>query len=94
MDPDPFLRNSFWTIGLGLSIYWLLITGLHPGSIQRFVALPSYRKARKALIFYVIGMAIIQMSCGLIGLLIYTKYKECDPISANVSLLGPKIKFY
>lgn len=72
---------------MGLTIYWILITGLHPGSVQRYVALPTYRKARNALIFYDLGMVMIQSGCGLLGMLIYTKYKDCDPTLAKVSLL-------
>lgn len=90
MDPDPFLRTTVWTITLGIIVFWILIAGLHPGSVQRFVALPSYGKARNALIYYVTGMGILHMSCGLMGMLIYTKYKDCDPSSANVSLSNLK----
>lgn len=59
--------------------------GIHPGAVQRFVALPSYYKARKALIYFLIGMCVVKILTGVIGMLIYTKYKDCDPVLANVS---------
>lgn len=86
MNPDPFLRNSFWTVSVGITLYWISDLGIHPGAIQRFVALPSYRKARNALVFYVIGIGIFQILSGLVGTLIYTNYKDCDPRLANVSI--------
>lgn len=87
MDPDPFLRHSFWTVSVGITFSWITQLGIHPGAIQRFVSLPSYNKARNALIYFVFGMAIVTVLTGSIGLLIYTKYKDCDPIMANVSAI-------
>jgi hypothetical protein len=86
MDPDPFLRSTFWTVGIGTIFQWIPQLGMHPGAVQRFVALPSYKKARNALIYFLIGIAVVKILTGAIGLLIYTKYKDCDPISANVSV--------
>ncbi|XP_050435700.1 sodium-coupled monocarboxylate transporter 1-like [Adelges cooleyi] len=83
MDPDPFLRNSFWTISVGLSISWITSQAIHPGSVQRFVALPSYNKARKTLIYFILGLGVVKILTGLIGIQIYTKYKDCDPVTAG-----------
>jgi len=86
MNPDPFLRNSFWTVSIGTTFTWLSSLSINPGAIQRFVALSSYNKARKALIYFIIGIALVQIFTGTIGMLIYTKYKDCDPVMANVSI--------
>lgn len=85
MDPNPFLRNTFWTVSIGTTFQWLASLGIHPGAVQRFVALPTYAKARKAAIFFVLGMAVVKLLTGSIGMLIYAKYKDCDPLMANVS---------
>lgn len=87
MDPDPFLRNSFWTVSIGTIFSWINSLGIHPGAVQRFVALPTYNKARSALIYFIIGMGVVKILTGTIGMLIYTKYKDCDPIMSNVSVL-------
>lgn len=87
MNPDPFLRSSFWTASIGLPLYWLCDLGIHPGAVQRFVALPTYKKARNALIYYLFGIGVFQLLSGLLGILIYTNYKDCDPRLANVSIL-------
>jgi len=85
MDPDPFLRNTFWTVTVGTTFLWLTGLGIHPGAVQRFVALPTYSKARSAAIWFVFGIGVVKILTGAIGMLIYTKYKDCDPLMANVS---------
>jgi len=85
MNPDPFLRHTFWTVTIGTTFQWLTSLGIHPGAVQRFVALPTYGKARKAAFFFVFGMGVVKILTGAIGMLIYAKYKDCDPILANVS---------
>lgn len=85
MDPNPFLRHSFWTISIGLTFNWIMYLGVHPGAVQRFVSLPTFNQARKVLIYFVIGITLILSMTGTIGLIIYAKYKDCDPIRADVS---------
>lgn len=87
MDPDPFLRNTFWTVSIGVTMLYISQLGNHPGTIQRCVSLPTYKKAKYSLIFFSLGMAVVKILSALIGMLIYTKYKDCDPILANVSVL-------
>ncbi|VVC39888.1 Sodium/solute symporter [Cinara cedri] len=58
MDPDPFLRHSFWTISIGTAVHLIASVGVHPGSVQRFVALPTYEKAGKSLVYFILGMAV------------------------------------
>lgn len=85
MDPDPFLRNTFWTICFGMPFQSIGLLGVHPSSVQRFVALPMLKKARYALIYFAMGSAVVKILTGAIGMIIYTKYKDCDPYTANVS---------
>lgn len=46
MDLDPFARNTFWTVAVGTSFTWLAQLGVHPGAIQRFIAVPTHAAAR------------------------------------------------
>lgn len=85
MNPDPFLRHTFWTVSIGTIFSWITSLGIHPGAVQRFIALPTYNKARKSLIYFVLGIAVVKLFTGTIGMLIFTKYKDCDPILAGVS---------
>lgn len=87
MDLDPFLRNTFWTSSIGLSFTIISHMGIHASSVQRFVALPTFNKARKSLFFFALGMGLSKVLTGMTGLLIYATYKDCDPTLANVSVL-------
>lgn len=84
MDPDPFLRNTFWTVSVGSIFACITQLSIHPGAIQRFVSLPTYSKARNSLIYFLIGVAIVVLLTGTIGMITYSKYKDCDPVTANV----------
>lgn len=94
MDPDPFLRNTFWTVSVGTTFAWITQLGIHPGAVQRFVALPTYNKARKSLIYFILGMGVVKLLTGTIGMLIYSKFKDCDPILANVSIISQRCRIY
>lgn len=86
MDPNPFLRNTFWTVSVGTMFSWINYIGIHPGTVQRFVALPTYKKARNALLYFAVGLTVVKLLTCSIGLLIYAKYKDCDPVKAGVSV--------
>lgn len=86
MDPNPFLRNSFWTVSIGTMFSWINYIGIHPGTVQRFVALPTYKKARNALLYFAVGLTVVKLLTCSIGLLIYAKYRDCDPVRAGVGV--------
>ncbi|VVC39886.1 Sodium/solute symporter [Cinara cedri] len=83
MDPNPFLRNTFWTVGLGTIFGWVTQLSIHPGIVQRFISLPTYKKARNSLIYFLFGVGVVITLTGIIGMIIYSKYKDCDPVMAN-----------
>lgn len=85
MNPDPFMRDTFWTVGVNTIFAGINSLGIHPGAVQRFIALPSLKKAKKAMVYFGLGMAVVKILTGLVGMLIYAKYKDCDPSLANVS---------
>lgn len=47
MDPSPFVRTSFWTMSLGLSLQWTAMTSFGQSSVQRFLALPDLKAGQK-----------------------------------------------
>lgn len=81
MNPDPFVRSSFWTVSIGLSVMWISLMGVNQSSIQRFLAVPNLRKARQTLVSFIFGQLFIKACCVLIGLIIYAKYETCDPFT-------------
>lgn len=83
MDPNPFVRTSFWSVSLGLTSLWISNLGVSQTCIQRFLAVPDIRFARKSVWIFVFGLIFIKGASCLIGLIIYAKYETCDPLQTN-----------
>lgn len=79
MDPNPFVRTSFWAVAIGLSTMWVSIMGINQTSIQRYLSVPNIEKARQTLLSYSVGQIFIKGCCCLIGLIMYARYESCDP---------------
>lgn len=80
------MRDTFWTVGLNAIFSGTNSLGIHPGAVQRFVSLPTLKKAKRSMIYFGLGLGVVKMLTGLVGLLMYAKYKDCDPTMANVSV--------
>lgn len=83
MDPNPFVRTTFWTVAIGMSTLWVSMMGVNQSSMQRFLAVPDIRKARQTLISFIFGQIFVKSCCVLIGLIIYAKYESCDPFTTK-----------
>lgn len=84
MDPNPFARNTFWTVTVGSTFTWLSHLGVHPGAVQRFIAVPTHRAATAVMLWSAVGFTIIKTLAVFVGLLVYAKYRGCDPIATRV----------
>ncbi|RZF36445.1 hypothetical protein LSTR_LSTR009541 [Laodelphax striatellus] len=95
MDTSPFARNTFWTITIGLSLQWVTLLAYHPGVLQRFIAVPTYRDAQKVTLWVAVGMALVKSASVFTGILVYSKYHDCDPIATQVvSKPGQILPYY
>uniref|UniRef100_A0A182PQR3 Sodium-coupled monocarboxylate transporter 1 n=1 Tax=Anopheles epiroticus TaxID=199890 RepID=A0A182PQR3_9DIPT len=83
-DPDPTLRHSFWIMLLGAPVWFLDGLACSQGMIQRFLALPTLKDARKALKGFVVGWMVLNLIFFSIGLLVYAAYHECDPLTTKL----------
>ncbi|KAG7201898.1 hypothetical protein KM043_004612 [Ampulex compressa] len=84
MDPSIFARNSFWGMSVGMVLTWLSGLGISQVSMQRFLAVPTIIEAHKSIAFMAVGMVVIKWVSVFTGLIMYTKYHECDPIGSKV----------
>lgn len=84
MDPNPFKRNTFWSIGFGMTVTWISGLGVSQGCIQRFLSVPDLKKARQSVWIFVAGMIITKLSALYLGLLVYAKYENCDPVKSGL----------
>ncbi|KAF5288170.1 hypothetical protein FQA39_LY03938 [Lamprigera yunnana] len=92
---DPFLRDSFGALIIGGTVYWLSNTAVDQMSIQKLLSLPKFEDVKKSIIFYAIGLCLIQVFALLIGLLLYSRYWNCDPLlSGEVSRAEQLIPYF
>ncbi|XP_024083518.1 sodium-coupled monocarboxylate transporter 2-like isoform X2 [Cimex lectularius] len=84
MDPDPTLRMSFWSVTFGLFFTWTAQLAVNPGVVQRFISVSSYRQAYRSIILMTIGVIIFAILSMTLGLVMYTAYQSCDPLTAKI----------
>ena len=81
---DPTARHTFWTLVVGGSFYWI-IANTNQNVIQRFLALKDEKAAKRASMYYVIGITILISMCVYNGLLLYATYYDCDPLTTKLA---------
>ncbi|XP_018332183.1 sodium-coupled monocarboxylate transporter 1-like [Agrilus planipennis] len=82
-DIDPTKRDGFWALTFGQIVHWTAIIAINQGCVQRFLAVPTISDAKKALGIFGVGMCIVKSLSVLTGLIIYTKYHNCDPLATK-----------
>ena len=80
---DPRSRQTIWSLLIGSSINSLATYGFDQAVIQRCMCVRSTRHAKQALIISAAISAIIILFSGLIGVILYAYYVDCDPYTAK-----------
>ncbi|XP_046563516.1 sodium-coupled monocarboxylate transporter 1-like, partial [Haliotis rubra] len=82
-NPDPTVRQSFWSLVIGTAIDWSHTYGLSQVTVQRYCALPTLRQARLSVILNIVGVILLMTSVCLSGIIMFAYYaqKGCDPLS-------------
>nr|KAF6308467.1 solute carrier family 5 member 6 [Myotis myotis] len=88
LDPDPFVRHTFWTLAFGGVFMMLSLYGVNQAQVQRYL---SSRTEKAAILscyaVFPCQQLVLCMSC-LIGLVMFTYYKEY-PMSTQQSEAAP-----
>ncbi|XP_047985450.1 sodium-coupled monocarboxylate transporter 1-like isoform X2 [Leguminivora glycinivorella] len=84
-DPSPTARHTIWNLVFGGVIYWLQANSVSQAMVQRYLALPTLRGAKCAVILFCIGISTIYCFCLYCGLLIYARFHDCDPLTTKLA---------
>lgn len=79
-DPDPTTRHTVWNLIIGGYFTWVAIYGVNQTMVQRYLTLPSVKKARTAIWINLPGLIAIILLTSIAGMIIYAKFHSCDPI--------------
>ncbi|KAM9302084.1 sodium-coupled monocarboxylate transporter 2-like [Gastrophryne carolinensis] len=82
-NPDPLLRNTFWTVAVGGTFTWLGIYACNQSTVQRCISCKSEKHAKLALYLNLIGLWVIVLCATFSGLIMYAYFKGCDPWAAG-----------
>ncbi|XP_016995382.2 sodium-coupled monocarboxylate transporter 1 [Drosophila takahashii] len=83
-NPSPYVRHTVWSALIGGFSYFTSINASGQHMVQRYMSLPSLKKSQKASCLFTIGVAIFVFLSCFMGLIIFSKYKDCDPLSAGL----------
>ncbi|XP_068918218.1 sodium-coupled monocarboxylate transporter 2-like [Tenebrio molitor] len=78
-DLNPTKRDSFWIVVIGFTFQLLSLISSDPTSVQKCLALPTFKGAAWSIIYFGLFFALIITFCIFIGLGIHAKYSDCDP---------------
>ncbi|KAM5292385.1 sodium-dependent multivitamin transporter [Ctenodactylus gundi] len=88
LDPDPFVRHTFWTLAFGGVFMMLSLYGVNQAQVQRYL---SSRTEKAAILscyaVFPCQQVVLCMSC-LIGLVMFAFYQE-NPMSTQQSQAAP-----
>lgn len=88
LDPDPFVRHTFWTLAFGGVFMMLSLYGVNQAQVQRYLSSRTEKAA--VLSCYAVfpcQQVVLCMGC-LIGLVMYAYYEEY-PMSTQQSQAAP-----
>jgi solute carrier family 5 (sodium-coupled monocarboxylate transporter), member 8/12 len=82
-NPSLYERQTFYSVVIGGFFYWTSFNSVNQTMVQRYMSLPNIQKARRAIAIFTVGIILFVSVCCYAGLLIYSKYYKCDPLTSG-----------
>ncbi|GFN74484.1 sodium-coupled monocarboxylate transporter [Plakobranchus ocellatus] len=84
MNPDPFVRHTFWTLLIGGCTNMMTVYGANQTNLQRYASVRTLRGARGALLMCLpLWICYLSILC-LLGLVMYAYFVTCDPLTSDL----------
>ncbi|XP_039952815.1 sodium-coupled monocarboxylate transporter 2-like isoform X1 [Bactrocera tryoni] len=84
ITPSLYERQSFWAVLSGGFFYWTSYNSVSQAMVQRYMSLPTLKKAQQSMAIFAISAIIFISFCCFAGLLIFDYYRNCDPLSIGL----------
>ncbi|KAK2892442.1 hypothetical protein Q8A67_012430 [Cirrhinus molitorella] len=80
LNPDPTVRHTFWTLGVGGVFLMLSLYGVNQAQVQRYLSSRSEREAKMScyMVFPCLQVSLM-LSC-VMGLVMYAYYGDNSPL--------------
>nr|XP_016923862.2 sodium-coupled monocarboxylate transporter 2-like [Drosophila suzukii] len=92
---DLTTRSTIWNVFTSATIMWSGYVGLNQSCVQRIVSLPSLGHARRSLVLFGFGFILIMFFNCFTGIVIYSRFHDCDPIgSGHVSKVDKMVPYF
>ncbi|XP_001358854.3 sodium-coupled monocarboxylate transporter 2 [Drosophila pseudoobscura] len=92
---DLTTRSTIWNVFSSATIMWAGYVGLNQSCVQRIVSLPSLKHARRALVIFGFGFVIIMFFNCFTGIVIFSRFFDCDPIkNGQVSKVDKMVPYF
>ncbi|CAB3384428.1 Hypothetical predicted protein [Cloeon dipterum] len=80
---DPTVRHTVWSLVIGGGFTYLTLYAVNQAQIQRLLCVKSLKKSQQALWLSWPILTALSLSTSFSGLAIYSRYFDCDPLSAK-----------
>nr|KAG5707446.1 hypothetical protein BaRGS_011950 [Batillaria attramentaria] len=84
LDPDPFVRHTFWTLVVGGTFTSLTVYASNQAMLQRYLSVRNINIARTTILLHLPISEVFLVIAMLSGLVMYASYYNCDPLKLGV----------
>ena len=84
LDPSLLTRHTFWSQTVGGYFTWMTIYAVNQTMVQRYLTVKDLRTAKLSIWLSGIAITVILSIVAYAGLIIFSRYLLCDPISSGL----------